>query len=383
MVESGSSADNLGRPSRHVPALDGIRAVAVLAVMLLHLSYGYVPGGFLGVDLFFVLSGYLITRLLLNEFDQSGGIRFDLFYLRRVYRLVPPIVLLLLLVLLMRVFVPDVLPSSFSWCFSSLAVLFFFANFLFPNLGALTHTWSLSVEEQFYFLWPGALFLILKSTRRLGMRLVFPLVLVIACAVLRACLESRGSDGIVLYTFLFTRMDSLLLGAVAAMVGETPKALRIVGWLNRHRAAEMILLGLIVFLIFCEQDAPFLYYGGFTVIAFFFAVLLLAVVHQDRVTALMAVLQSQAVVWIGKRSYGIYLYHYPIFPLLELFRVKHSVLNFVLVSLARLIIPILAAGLSYRYVELPFLRKKVLFKWNIRKAAAEPDAATVLKDAKT
>ena len=369
----GSLEKGAARPwSHHIPVLDGIRAIAVSMVLLLHVSYGVIKGGFLGVDLFFVLSGYLITLLLLREFRESGNIRFDLFYLRRAYRLLPPILLLLITVALLRFLLPDMFPSELSWWFSSIAVLFFFANFMFYHMDALEHTWSLSLEEQFYFLWPMTLFWILKLRRSLLFCLAFPSALVVFCVVLRAWLESIGGGGIILYTFLFTRMDSLLLGAIAAIAGEASHFRSWCAGLVRFRVAEGLMLALAVLLLLCDQESRYLYYGGFTLISFSFTVLLLALVHQNRETLLRNVLQSPTVAWLGKRSYGIYLYHFPIIPMFEFLRVKQSILNFILVSLLRLAVPIILADLSYRFVELPFLRRKVLFKWNIRKT--EPKA---------
>jgi peptidoglycan/LPS O-acetylase OafA/YrhL len=135
---------------RIIPQLDGIRCIAILAVMVFHASYGHFSGGFLGVDLFFVLSGYLITRLLWEEFQVTSTIHLKLFYAKRALRLLPALIVALALAGLLW-------PNNdlTAWGIASTASLFYFANLVRADMGCLAHTWSLSIEEHFYLLWPG------------------------------------------------------------------------------------------------------------------------------------------------------------------------------------------------------------------------------------
>ena len=216
-----------GSKSRYIPALDGLRAFAVLAVIAYHMRMPWAPGGLLGVTVFFVLSGYLITSLLLIEHDESGTIDLPRFWLRRVRRLVPAIVLVVVctavlctlfnhaLLTKMR---PDVLPS-----------LLFFNNWwqifhdvsYFEALGApspLAHFWSLAIEEQFYLVWPVALLAALKLGARKGTVRNVVLVLAALSALEMALLFDPAADPSRVYYGTDTRAFSLLIGAWLAFV---------------------------------------------------------------------------------------------------------------------------------------------------------------------
>jgi peptidoglycan/LPS O-acetylase OafA/YrhL len=339
-------------------------------VMLRHYGMTHFYGGFLGVDLFFVLSGFLITRLLLAEFEASSHIRFDLFYLRRACRLLPAIIVLLTLVGILRVLMPVAFHTQVSYWFSVLAVLFFFANV--AELGNIGHTWSLSVEEQFYFLWPMTLLVLLRRCRSTGARIAVVSVLVLAAAVLRAWLQSHGGLGINVYCNLFTRMDSLLIGTMVALAEGLAGFPEAVVRFCRYRPAEiaMAIFLLAVFLI-KDQGMPYMFAGGLTIFALIAATLITCLIYEDRPTPLKRFLEWHPMVWLGRRSYGIYLYHLPVFymlqPMHEKFRSQFDQFGYLALGFG---LPVVLAALSYHYVEMPFLKRKVHLKWNFSKPEA-------------
>ena len=153
---------------KYNPSLDGLRGIAVICVLLVHASYGVISGGFLGVDLFFVLSGYLITAILQKEYGLSGTISYLNFYMKRILRLLPPLALCILMYIAYKLFVPNVgVENPLLIIYSS---LFYFVNVIHEShLGPMVHLWSLSVEEHFYLFWPvlvaGLLFKFSKKWR--------------------------------------------------------------------------------------------------------------------------------------------------------------------------------------------------------------------------
>lgn len=354
--------------SRYIVPLDGIRAVAVGMVLLHHVSYGYVPGGFLGVDLFFVLSGFLITGLLVREYSESGSIRLDLFYERRLYRILPPVLVLLVLV---SVFYSWLKVSDYweqDYWTSVLSVLFFLANLVPGGLGPLVATWSLAIEEQFYLIWPVVL--IFHLNRVWWRARLIPLLLSVLMfgSLLRTWLWLLGVNPWFLYRFTPTRLDGLLLGGIAALVVDGVLVRQVIRRLSDFRVPESILFSLVALLPGFRRTAAFLYWGGFAVFAFLFAILVLCIVNETQKRWYLSMLVSAPLVWLGKRSYGIYLYHLPIFSLLEPLRTLHSVGNFVLISILRIAVVLVFAELSYRWIETPILRRKAALNWKQSKA---------------
>ena len=201
------------------PALDGVRAIAVLLVMLGHL--GLVSAGGLGVDIFFVLSGYLITAILVSEFSTTGGISLKKFYARRALRILPAVILLLaVLNILVEATQTSEQAHTFQW--NSLGALFYIANWLRAfgrGIGILGHLWSLSIEEQFYLLWPIALaFLLSRKLKR------SQILIVIGFAVVLVNLDRiylyRGIESFNrIYNGLDTRADALLVGCAFGLSG--------------------------------------------------------------------------------------------------------------------------------------------------------------------
>jgi peptidoglycan/LPS O-acetylase OafA/YrhL len=351
----GGQAPTVGAPGRagvptplhYVPALDGVRALAVLAVFALHANTR-VRGGWIGVDIFFVLSGFLITALLLDEHTTTGRISLGAFYARRANRLLPALIAALAATGVIYAMRPG-LDQGVGFGWSALAAMFYCANLVFVDLGILGHTWSLSLEEQFYAIWPLALFIGLRRkwpTRRLvGVALVGAT----AMAVVRALLwfESRDASG------LNWRADGLLLGCALALLWRTE--------LGRSSLERLVLpvvlpLGASAFLcVYAVIDAPeknIGFYGGLVVANLAAGTVILHAVADAR-TVLTRFLALRPLVWLGRRSYGFYLFHPLVFAALGTMG-----LSFWPLIAARLVASAAVAGLSYRFVESYFLRRK-------------------------
>jgi peptidoglycan/LPS O-acetylase OafA/YrhL len=314
-----------------MPGLDGLRAIAVLAVIAYHLGFGWAPGGLLGVGVFFTLSGYLITDLLLGQW-YGGRMRLGNFWIRRARRLLPALFVMLIVVTAwITIADPDQLDKLRGAVISSALYVnnwwlidqhvSYFARFAPPS--PLGHLWSLGVEEQFYLLWPWLLLLGLRfvkepeSARGLRPRLaLITLGLATASAILMAVLYHPGFDSTRVYDGTDTRAFGVLFGAALACV-----------WPSRHLSANISLgarrildglgvAGLIVIaiLIWRTNDfSPFLYQGGMVLLSIATVVVIAAIVHPA--TRLGPAIGWKPLRWIGVRSYGIYLWMFPIIVL--------------------------------------------------------------------
>jgi peptidoglycan/LPS O-acetylase OafA/YrhL len=358
---------NSGRRS-HLTGIDGLRAIAVLAVLAYHAGFGVAQGGFLGVEVFFVISGYLITALLLAEHRRSGRIDTVRFWLRRARRLLPALFLLLGATL---GFALVVLPEEVARLrMDTLAAFAYVTNWhliagdqsYFETIGRpslFMHLWSLAIEEQFYLLWPLVLVALLAVGRRAGLALT--LAGAVGSAAWMAFLFNPGSDPSRLYYGTDTRLTGLLLGAALAFAwvpevaaGEDgPSRPRV--WTSRRvgRLVELPgLAGLAVlaaFFVWADAFAPFLYRGGLALVALATVAVIAAAVHPR--SRLGPLLDRGPMRWIGTRSYGIYLWHWPVFALtrpdLDL-NLDPAALLAVRFGLTAII-----AEASYRFVEAP------------------------------
>ncbi|HYC81770.1 MAG TPA: acyltransferase, partial [Solirubrobacterales bacterium] len=352
----------------YLPGIDAMRALAVLAVFGYHAGVGWTPGGFLGVDVFFVISGYLITSLLLRSFQRGGHIELGRFWLRRAQRLLPAVaVLIAVSIVLGAIFEPGRMDALRG---DALASLFYFANWHFvlghesyfeqfgrPSL--FTHLWSLSVEEQFYLFWPLLFAAGMKLFGR-GRLLLGVLAGALASVALAWLLFDPGGDASRVYYGTDTHAVGLLAGVALALVW-SPIALR------RHPSGPLVgpildavgvlALGYVVlsFLHFHDYDLA-LWHGGYLWLAIATALLLAAVAHPA--ARLGAVLGQKPLLWLGLRSYSFYLWHWPVLVLTRP-GIDVELPRGILIPL-QLLATLAIADLSYRYVELPFRGKAKL-----------------------
>jgi peptidoglycan/LPS O-acetylase OafA/YrhL len=352
------------RPFRHLPALDGVRAIAIGFVVLLHYSSpwrhgasGIFRGGFIGVDVFFVLSGFLITSLLVNERARRGSASLGAFYARRALRLLPA---LLVLLAAHAVFIWSTTGEMATEVKSIFAVVFYVSNILQANgyekltNSGLTFTWSLSIEEQFYLVWPAVLlFVALRyaSTRRalLGALVVAAL----ASAALRMVSWFVVGSYNAAYFRTDGRVDGLLIGATAAFLWRW----RMVPLKYLNVAASASLVVLVVAACFAAKPNNFMFSIGFTGVSVAAALIILAIAEGQ--WSLSPLFASAPMRVIGRVSYGIYLWH-GLSLRLALKWIELDYGRTGLVSLGLLITAITVTA-SWYLVEQPALRVKARF----------------------
>jgi peptidoglycan/LPS O-acetylase OafA/YrhL len=334
-VATRSSPDVSPTRLVHLRALDGLRGVAVLAVVVFHFAPDVAPGGFLGVDLFFVLSGFLITSLLVKEWDTTQRIALSSFWVRRARRLLPALLLLLGVVAVYSLIFPDPVDAH-RFGLDGLSSLFYVANWHFVDTGQryidqflnlatspLRHMWSLAIEEQFYLVWPLLVVGIAKligyrEGPRRSTRRAFKRALLVACIVLGALsfvrmvtLFTSGRDVNRAYYGTDSRAFIIMSGAVLAVLTfgtpSVPRALRrgivIAGCFGA--------VALVVAMASLTVDSSWLYEGGYGLVTIAMALVLLAAA-QPGVNPLAHVLGFRALVGLGLISYGVYLWHWPV-----------------------------------------------------------------------
>ncbi len=356
------------RNQRYMPGLDGLRAIAVLAVIAFHLGFGWAPGGLLGVGIFFTLSGYLITDILLSQLARHGHIRLPRFWLARARRLLPALFgMLVIVVAWVTIFGPaqprqfrDAVLASALYV-SNWQLIFadvsYFARFAPP--GPLNHLWSLAIEEQFYIVWPFMLLLGVKLVRETplpsGVRprlAIVTLALAIASAILMAALYHPSLDPSRVYYGTDTRASELLFGAALAMVWPSRKLSPRIGAGARNTLDGLGILGLAAIGLMIWQSnqySSFLYRGGFVLLSIATVLVVAALAHPA--CRLGPVLGWRPLRWVGVRSYGIYLWHFPVIVLTTPGGVANGAEP--LRELLQVAAIFAAATLSWRYVEEP------------------------------
>ncbi len=353
------------RGIRYIPAIDGLRAVAVIAVMLYHLGFTWIPGGFLGVDLFFVISGYVITRLLLDSIQRSGGLDLRAFYKARIRRLFPPLIFMIIVTTLyiciwapetVRRFVSD---SPFSiFGLMNWWLVFrhtdYFDSIARPPL--LQHTWSLGVEAQFYLIWPLILLLVLRQfgkKRIPGAALLIAAISGITLLIVSFQVDAASASQVShVYFGTDTHSIGLFLGAALA-VSWVPQNLK--EQVNK-RAQDFIdgigvfgFVGILATFLFVNETDPTLYKLAFPLAGIFGCAIITSVVHPA--SRFAPILSSKIAVWIGERSYSIYLWHWVVF---QLTRPKVDLEGSTwALYLLRILIVFALADISLRLVELP------------------------------
>jgi len=356
------------RGIQYIPAIDGLRALAVIAVMFYHLGFTWIPGGFLGVDLFFVISGYVITRLLLDSIAQSGGLDLRGFYIARARRLLPALLFTVTTTAIaVGIWAPDTikrfltdLPFSLTGTMNWWLVAHhqdYFESIGRPPL--LQHTWSLAVEAQFYLLWPLILYFILK---RLGRNRIPIAALTIAAAsgvtllLVSFSLDASNASKVShVYFGTDTHSIGLFLGAALA-VSWIPQNFTTTLTKNAQNFIDGVgvigFIGILATFLLIDETKPTLYKIAFPLAGLFGAAIVMSVVHPA--SRFAPILQHPILIWIGERSYAMYLWHWIIFqvtrPTFDL-----AGQTWALYSL-RILIVFALADISLRYVELPIRR---------------------------
>ena len=366
-LDRGRESGEMG----YLPGLDGIRAIAVLGVLLYHADLGFLPGGFLGVDVFFVLSGFLITTLLLEQFQRTGTIDFKSFYLGRVRRLFPALIALLIVVAIACVFVyqdaarktaGDILASTLyvnNWWYI-VADQSYFDFIARPPL--LKHLWSLAIEEQFYFIWPVVAYFLMRTWRRRGVLIASTALALASTAWMFYLSTQHGYPELADPSRLYFGTDShamgLLVGAALASVWRPG---RVDSEVNRtikdllNASGVLALVGLLAFYLYVGEFTPWLYRGGFLLIALVVAGLIVVATHPG--TLFGKILGTQPWRYIGQRSYGLYLWHWPIFAVTR--PEVDTFIDGIPLLVLRLALTFGIAELSFRYLEMPVRRGAV------------------------
>ncbi len=353
--------------SRYIHSVDGLRAVAVLAVLLYHLGIDWIPGGFLGVDLFFVISGYVITGLILDSIARSGTLDLRAFYLSRIRRLLPALIAMLVFTTLfigvyapetVRRFISDipyVLTGSMNWALVA-RQQDYFESIGRPPL--LQHTWSLAVEAQFYLIWPLVLLFILKYFGKKNIpyaALGIALASGIALFAYSVRIDTQESAISHVYFGTDTHSIGLFLGSALAVSWQPQNLTREI----TKRAQDFVdLIGVVGFLgllstfLFINESDPTLYRIAFPLSALFGCATLISVVHPA--SRFAPILSTRPLIWIGERSYGIYLWHWIVF---QLTRPSIDLVgdDWALYAL-RVLIVFALADISLRYIEIPVRR---------------------------
>ena len=391
--------------SRYIPALDGLRTLAVVAVVLYHLNLTWAQGGLLGVTIFFVLSGYLITRLLINEVSKTGRIDLKSFWIRRIRRLFPAVVTVVMVTcalctifnhVMLTKMRPDILPSLLffnNWWQIAQNVSYFNA---LGDPSPLTHFWSLAIEEQFYLIWPPLLFAMVSMhvSKPNTRRVVLGLAAVSALAMM--VLYNPAADPSRVYYGTDTRVFSLLLGAWMAFIPDRDLApVRLAHRLGLNRLAGAAkhgknaedkpgkkvdesadtapaqpsalvrfwsspasidvlgvvgLVGLAAMVALTNGYTAFQYRGGTLLCSILTLMVIAACVQPQGMVA--RALSAELLVWVGKRSYSIYLWHYPLLLLMN------PVANISDTPwwqyILQVLVVVAVAECSYRFIETPF-----------------------------
>jgi peptidoglycan/LPS O-acetylase OafA/YrhL len=364
----------VGSGQRYMPGLDGLRAVAVLAVIAFHEQFSWAPGGLLGVGVFFTLSGYLITDLLLNRWLKTGHVQLAKFWLARARRLLPALFVMLAIVTAwvtlldrarlgsLRGAVAAAATYSSNW-YLIVAGQSYFSRFALPQ--PLDHLWSLAVEEQFYLIWPWLLLLGLiclrhRTTAAIRWLALPTLALAAASAIAMYVLYHPAVDATRVYEGTDTRACGLLIGAALAMAWPSVVAsgagrtwTRV---LDVPAIAGLVVIALMVWRV--GQYSPFLYRGGIVILSFATAAVVAASACPGSITG--AALGWRPLRWIGVRSYGIYLWHYPVIVLTT----PANSTEYLPRAIAQIAASIGLAALSWKFVEEPVRHGAIARAWH-------------------
>jgi peptidoglycan/LPS O-acetylase OafA/YrhL len=359
---------------RHISSIDGLRAIAVTAVVLYHLGISWIPGGFLGVDLFFVISGYVITRLILDSINQSSALDLRAFYAARLRRIYPGFIFMVICtIIFIGVWAPEAIKrflSDLPYALTGTINWFLVARHqdYFEAIGRpplLQHTWSLAVELQFYLIWPIILLTVLKYFGKKNIARIALLIAVISGVTLFLVslrLDQSNAQQIShIYFGTDTHSLGLFLGSALA-----------VSWIPQNLSADIAkraqdvidgigvvgLLGLIATFLFIDETNAGLYRIAFPLAGVFGCLVIISLVHPA--SRFAPLISSAPFRWVGQRSYGIYIWHWVIFqvtrPSVDLTGQTWAL------YLARVLLVLALADISLRWVEIPF-RQGMVQNW--------------------
>lgn len=348
---------------KYMPGLDGFRAVAVLAIIIYHLNSQWLTGGFLGVDTFFVISGYLITSLLVSKYYLNQGINLGQFWLRRFKRLIPALFFLIVITLIyILIFEPSIITETKN---DVLAALFYVSNwwYIFQHLdyfdqfkiAPFKHLWSLAIEEQYYVFYPIILYLLLKlNNKKLVMSILFIISLVSMLTM--AILFHLHHDISRVYFGTDTRLQTLLLGSLLAFLWP-PFSLK--KDISKGLKSSIDIIGLVstvvllVLFVVVKYESSWLYHGGFYAISLLTLLVIASAVHPSGNFA--KAMGNPLFVYIGKRSYSLYLWHFPVI----VFTHKHFVAGQIpwYAYIIDITLMLAMTELSYHCIENPIRRK--------------------------
>ncbi|MGO2686307.1 MAG: acyltransferase family protein [Enterococcus italicus] len=351
------------KKSRYITGIDGLRSLAVIGVILYHLMPTTMRGGYLGVPIFFVISGYLITDLLRQEWQRTQKINMKQFYYRRMKRLYPALVALLLgssfyITLFQRNLLNNlrgVVVSSLLYLNNWWQIKQGFSYFdRFTNESPFTHLWSLAVEGQNYLIWPVLFYLLVRFVKKRSTIFYFLTGMGIASAILMAVLYQPSGDPTRVYYGTDTRLFSLWMGSALAFIwpsnhlkekipSQAKKLLNVAGFTS--------VLFLLVALFFLSDQSSFVYYGGLYLISILSTIAVAITAHPG--ASLNRWLTNPIFAYIGKRSYGIYLYQFPVMIFYEA-KVSNLADHIWLHTLIEVLLILGISELSYRFIEEPF-----------------------------
>ena len=360
--------------SKYLPSIDSLRALAVLAVIIYHVDVNYLPGGFLGVDLFFVLSGYLISSLIIKEFRKTGTVNLYNFYIRRARRLLPAVYFMITVGLVVMVLFNEVLlrkshlDAIFGYIYSSNWWYIFHKLDYFDSFGAQSpfkHLWSLAIEEQFYMIFP-LLFLLVNrkkkskdGTYKLNKNFLYVVLGLILVSLIAHILLFDINNISRIYFGTDTRAFSLLVGVVGAILYPmerlhakvTPQQNMIYSVVSLVSIATLITV-----MIYTSEYNTLLYRGGFLLVAILGLIVIISSGKQH--TLMSRLLSFKPIVFIGKISYSLYLWHFPVLVLTTpVSEIGNPNIIFVIL---RVILTFILATASYVFVETPI--RKLGFK---------------------
>ena len=360
--------------SKYLPSIDSLRALAVLAVIIYHVDVNYLPGGFLGVDLFFVLSGYLISSLIIKEYRKTGSLNLYNFYIRRARRLLPAVYFMITVGLVVMVLFNEVLlrkshlDAIFGYIYSSNWWYIFHKLDYFDSFGAQSpfkHLWSLAIEEQFYMIFP-LLFLLINrkkkskdGTYKLNKNFLYVVLGLILVSLIAHILLFDINNISRIYFGTDTRAFSLLVGVVGAILYPMEKLhAKVTPQQNiMYSVVSLVSIAtLITVMIYTSEYNTWLYRGGFLLVAILGLIVIISSGKQH--TLMSRLLSFKPVVFIGKISYSLYLWHFPVLVLTTpVSEIGNPNIIFVIL---RVILTFALATASYVFVETPI--RKLGFK---------------------